>query len=203
MSTAVAELKEKKKSIEPKLISLEQYLAREERSKHKHEYYNGEILPKPDAKINHNRIASNILHYTRTACKNLKQKIEVFGDGQKIYVVATNSVFYPDAIVICDAVETLEGYTDVLIINPRVIVEIASKSTSKYDRDKKFKAYRTIPSFKEYIIIQQDYPEVESWLRERENTWNIETFTDLSKNIMLLSLGVELRLSDVYENVEF
>ncbi len=203
MSTAIALSLEKKKNSEPKRYTLEQYLAREERSKQKHEYYNGEIIPMPGAKINHNRIASNILHYTRSACKNLKQKIEVFGEGQKIYVLSTDSVFYPDAIVICEKVETLEGQEEILITNPRVIVEVASRSTSKYDRDKKFKAYRTIPSFKEYIIIQQDYSEVETWFRERETTWDIKTETDLTKNILLRSLGVEIALSDIYENVAF
>jgi Uma2 family endonuclease len=39
------------------------------------------------------------------------------------------------------------------VTNPILIAEVLSQSTRSYDKDEKFSAYRTIPSFKEYLLI--------------------------------------------------
>lgn len=84
-----------------------------------------------------------------------------------------------------------------------MIVEVLSKSTRNYDKGKKFKLYETLPSFIEYVLIEQKKPSVESWFRESPNNWNTIQETDLKKSILLRSLGVSVPLADIYENITF
>ncbi len=58
--------------------------------------------------------------------------------------------------------------TMVLIVNPSLIIEVLSSSTAAFDRGDKFRFYKFLPSFKEYILITQDQPLVEGFYREEK-----------------------------------
>jgi Uma2 family endonuclease len=62
---------------------------------------------------------------------------------------------YPDVIIIADEPEFFNNRTDT-ITNPQVVIEVLSQSTKGYDREDKFAAYRTIPTFQEYLLIDQN-----------------------------------------------
>ena len=109
---------------------------------------------------------------------------------------------YPDALVVCQEPEYWAGRED-LIVNPLLIVEVLSKSTRKYDKGDKFLLYETLPSFMEYVLIEQNEPHVEAWFQQSPNTWNKIKETDLTKSIFLRSLGVSVPLSDIYEDIVF
>jgi Uma2 family endonuclease len=189
--------------IEPtKVFTLEEYLRREERAVHKHEFYNGQIIRMAGGKARHNEIAMNIGTAIKYAVRPLPLKYRVYNSDQKIYLESEKFGVYPDAVVVCEEPEFWQGRED-LIVNPLLIVEVASKSTAQYDRKGKFELYRQLPSFKEYILVQQKTPLIESWFRLEPNTWNIDTVKDLSASILLRSLGVSISLSDVYENILF
>lgn len=199
MDTAIAI---EKKIAATKIYTLEEYLLKEERSVSKNEFYNGQIIPMPGAKYNHNKIALNTIIAIDKAISNLETYFEVINSDQKIYIAAANTALYPDAIVICEKPEFCQGRTD-LITNPMVIVEVLSRSTRRYDQKDKFALYQLLPSFKEYITIEQHKPHVESWFRQDEETWKINRSTELIQSIPIRSLGVELLLSDIYKRIEF
>ncbi|MCY7359734.1 MAG: Uma2 family endonuclease [Rudanella sp.] len=66
---------------------------------------------------------------------------------------------YPDAVVICEKPIYYQDREDT-ITNPLIVVDVLSKSTEKYDRTGKFDLYRTLPSFKEYMLVSQEYKHV-------------------------------------------
>ena len=144
----------------------------------------------------------NIGTAIKYAVRPLPLKYRVYNSDQKIYLEAEKFGVYLDAVVICEEPEFWQGRED-LIVNPLLILEEASKSTAQYDRTGKFELYRQLPSFKEYILVQQKTPTVESWFRVEGNTWNIEMVKGLTDSILLRSLGVSIALSDVYENIVF
>ncbi len=185
-----------------KIFTLEEYLRREERAVHKHEFYNGQIIKMAGGKAKHNEIAMNIGSAIKYAVRPLPLKYRVYNSDQKIYLEAEKFGVYPDAVVVCEEPEFWQGRED-LIINPLLIVEVASRSTAQYDRKGKFELYRQLTSFKEYILVQQKTASVESWFRIEPNTWNIDTVKDLSASIVLRSIGVSIPLSEVYENIVF
>ncbi len=80
---------------------------------------------------------------------------------------------------------------------------MASRSTRAYDRSDKFMLYQKIPSFKEYILVEQNRPSVESWFQVEPNIWQKTIEKDLTKSILLQSLGVSIDLSEIYEYVDF
>ena len=86
-------------------------------------------------------------------------------------------------------------------MNPKVIVEVLSKTTQDYDRGAKFEQYRTIESFVEYVLIAQDKPHVEHFVRQPDGRWLLAETNRLDDRIELQSIDAQLALADVYEKV--
>ncbi len=89
------------------------------------------------------------------------------------------------------------------VTQPIFIAEVLYNSTKNYDRSEKFADYRTIPSFQEYLLIDQVKPHVEHYIKQSENQWLFIEYDNLDDRFMLSSLGVEICLADLYENIEF
>lgn len=185
----------------PKSYTLAEYLDKEEMAVNKHQFFNGKIQQVAGAKAKHNQIALQVASALLVSVKKLSQKYKVYNSDQKIYIASENIALYPDALVISEKPEFYEGRED-LITNPLLIVEVLSKSTQGYDRGEKFMLYQRCPSFREYILIEQESLQVESWCRIKENTWERTFETDRSKSLAVRSIGVELSLEDVYADVE-
>lgn len=88
------------------------------------------------------------------------------------------------------------------MLNPVILIEVLSKSTRKYDRGEKFAAYRTIPSLKEYLTVEQSRIFIEQHVRQTNEQWSLTEFKDSQAVIPLASLGIELRVRDIYDNIE-
>lgn len=185
-----------------KKYTLEEYLQREERSLHKHHFINGDIITMPGAKLRHNLIATNTTYLLKKLTQTLEKKYLVVNSDQKIYIESANTVLYPDALVVCEVPVFWNDRED-LIVNPLLIVEVLSKSTRKYDRGNKFTFYKACPTLKEYVVIDQFEPLLESWYRVGDTTWDNTLQTDLSQSLVLRSLGIELPLKEVYDKIDF
>lgn len=197
--TAIAAIREKKIA---KIHTFAQYLAYEERSIVKNEFYNGLIIPMSGAKFNHNLIASNVMRCIGNQVENLETDYLVLNSDQKVYIEAENIALYPDSLVICGQPTFWNGRED-LITNPIVIVEVLSKSTRKYDLTDKFLLYQNLPSFKEYITIEPYKVKVCSWYHQDSETWKTNLVTDLTQSVTIRSLGITLPIAAIYRNILF
>ena len=187
----------------PKTYSLHEYLLREERTLHKHEFHNGQIIKMPGSSIKHNTIAANVtIQIGMLLEQNATENFTIINSDQKIYIALVDKVLYPDVLVVFEAPERWENRED-LLVNPLLIVEVWSKSTGNYDRNDKFMYYRMLPSFKEYVLIQQNSPKIEAFYKTTDTTWDIMTETDLTKSIALRSLGISVALQKIYKGIEF
>ena len=187
--------------ISDELFSFKEYLKREEKSFIKNNFYNGLIIPITERKARHNEIATSITSGFVVATKKLTKKYIITNSDQKIRIESANISVYPDAVVICGEPEFWNGRED-LITNPLVVVEVLSKSTSDYDLGEKFILYQRLPSFEEYITVEQETATVESWFRIAENTWQKTTVTGIENSIDVRSIGISLSLEDIYYNIE-
>lgn len=88
-------------------------------------------------------------------------------------------------------------------MNPIFIAEVLSNSTKNYDRVEKFAAYRTIPTFKEYLLIDQYTAHVEQYSKTQSQKWLFTEYSGLEAQIQLESLPCEISLVDLYEDLEF
>ncbi|MEL6638978.1 MAG: Uma2 family endonuclease [Bacteroidota bacterium] len=132
-----------------------------------------------------------------------------FHDG-RVYALAGGTVnhgliggnVYPDAMVICGGLEKSDEVVDALV-NPLLIVEVLSKSTAEYDRGDKFYFYRQLPSFKEYILIEQDRYVVDvHYKRAQRDLWQITRYEGWEQRVKLQSLNLEISMEEWYFRVE-
>jgi Uma2 family endonuclease len=186
---------------QPKFYTLGEYLAREERAKEKHEFYNGKIIKMPHAKYNHNLIAMNIACALRNELRKTGKQYIVLGE-QKIYVEAENIVIYPDALVIFDKPIFYENRHD-LLLNPLLVVEVLSRATSFYDRTTKFEFYQLIPTFQEYVLVNPKKIAIETRYQESPNLWRTTYYKAESPTVTFKHLDITLSMDEIYENVIF
>ena len=181
-------------------VSIEEYLSLEHAALEKSEYFEGEIFAMAGAKIAHCLISTNILGELRGRLKG--KKCSPYGSDLRIEVSPTGLFTYPDVSVICGPIENSVHDSDTAI-NPTLIVEILSDSTEAYDRGGKFAHYRTIPSFREYILISQTEPLVEVFFRRDDGIWELAPVKGLDATARLQSLQIELPLAEIYYEVQF
>jgi Uma2 family endonuclease len=181
-------------------LTVQEYLDLERRSETKYEYVDGTIVAMVGASPNHNRIQTNLM-------VNLYPSVdprgcEVFGGDMKVRIEKLNIYTYPDLTVTCGVPEFTDEQPAALL-NPQVIFEILSSATETYDRAGKFARYRRIPSFREYVLISQDLPMVEHYVRQDDGTWVWSAVELLEDSIVLPTLNCTLALSKIYARVIF
>ncbi len=126
----------------------------------------------------------------------------VMNNQQLVYLPQLNFSLYPDVLVVCETPKYFDN-NEVLLINPVLIVEVLSRSTGKYDRTTKFDEYKTLASFKEYVLIDQKKCYVETRFQEEPNLWREHTYTELSEKVMLKSVDCAIEMSMIYRKIEF
>jgi Uma2 family endonuclease len=199
-ATAINPLAILKPEKQPRRYTLAEYLRREERASEFLEYYDGIIKKLPLANGVHNEIMMNVGCGFKNAFKATGKKHMVMGGQQKVYMPALNLGVYPDVLVITDTPKYWDD-NQVLLINPIVIVEVLSKSTKKHDRTSKFVDYKTLESFREYVLIDQNKCYIETYYKEKQNVWHGTDYKDINESIYLKSIDCTIALADIYENI--
>lgn len=184
---------------EKKHYTIEEYLEFELNSPERHEYINGEIILMTGGTPEHNEIASILNAALRVSLRG--KSYSIFVADQRLWIPARNLYTYPDVMVVPRPLQLQPERTDT-IINPLMIAEVLSKSTKSYDRDEKFAAYRTIPTFQEYLLIDQYLPHVEQYSKTESQKWIFSEYNALDSCIVLSSLPFEITLADLYESLE-
>lgn len=183
-----------------KVYTLAEYLDFEVTSDIRHEYINGAIIPMTGGTPEHNEIASILNAALRVSLKG--KPYSVFVADQRLWIPDHHLYTYPDVMVVPRPLDRQQGRTDT-ITNPVMIAEVLSKSTKSHDRDENFSAYRTIPTFQEYLLIDQYTIQVEQYSKTGSHKWIFTEYNDRESSITLSSIPVEIHLADLYENVEF
>jgi Uma2 family endonuclease len=173
------------------LISVEDYLKRELTSDIKHELIDGCVYAMAGASANHERISVNILSEFRNHLKN--SPCEPFGSDMKLRINA--NFFYPDVMVDC----LFDNSTPYFTQTPIIIVEVLSKSTRKKDTTLKLLSYINIPGLKEYVLIEQNFVDIE--VLRRSEGWLPKHYF-LGDEITFESIGLTLSVEDIYHRVQ-
>jgi Uma2 family endonuclease len=182
-------------------LTFAEYVERELRSDVRSEYHSGEVLEMSGGTIDHSRIIRNVSGELRTLLRG--KPCEPFEANLRLYVRAYDRGFYPDAQVICGPVEYFETDTSrTTVLNPGVVIEVLSPSSAEYDRGEKLRAYLSVPSLKQYVLVESGTAYVEV-LTRREDGWLRTDASGLEGVLKLASIGVELKLSEVYLGVTF
>ncbi|AFZ25682.1 hypothetical protein Cylst_3544 [Cylindrospermum stagnale PCC 7417] len=185
---------------EQRYYTAEEYLELEEAAEYKSEYIDGQIIPMAGGTVNHNRIAGNFYAGLNIAFR--QQEYEVFNSDMRLWIPQKRIYTYPDVMIVAGEPEFFNNRQDI-ILNPQVIIEVLSKSTKAYDREDKFEAYRTIPTFQEYLLIDQNRIHVEQFSKSGKKRWTLCEYDEEDVAIALSSVPFEISLQDLYNKVKF
>jgi Uma2 family endonuclease len=185
---------------ETRYYSPAEYLELEVNSDIRHEYINGLIIPMTGGTPDHNQLALNFSGTLNFLLK--RQPYRVFVTDQRLWIPNRRIHTYPDIMVVQTPLVFEEGRKDT-ITNPVMIAEVLSTSTKSYDKDEKFAAYRTIPSFQEYILIDQYTMHVEQYSKTDNNKWIFSEYSDSHDSLNLAAISCQILLEDIYDKVDF
>ena len=180
--------------------SPEEYLMLEEGAKFRSEYQDGRIIPMTGGTPNHNQIAGNFYGTLNFATKG--QPYRVFINDLRLWIPSKRVYTYPDVMLVAGKLEFAEGRKDT-ITNAVMVAEVLSESTANYDRGDKFKLFRTIPTLREYILIDQYEMHVEQFVKTDDNKWILSEYDGADAVLRLSCVEFEMRLGDIYDRVDF
>src|SRR5436853_1218500 len=184
--------------------SIDEYLQREREAAERHEWLDGLIYAMAGESAQHSLICANItialgMRLRGTQCA-------VYSPNMKVYsgrVDSRSGLFsYPDCLVVCGPAQFHDEHRDVLI-NPRVIIEVLSPSTERYDRGKKFMRYQQNQSLTDYVLIAQTYTSIEHYSRQADGRRLYEITNKMDATVLLESISCEAPLAEVYDRIEF
>ncbi|GAB4275012.1 MAG: Uma2 family endonuclease [Methylomicrobium sp.] len=175
----------------------EEYLQLERNALYKSEFVDGRIYAMTGASRTHNLITINIAREISNQLKN--RPCEAYINDMRVKAETARSYHYPDIAIVCGEPAFEDAQTDTLT-NPTVIIEVLSPSTEAYDRGAKFMHYRQIESLREYLLISQERPSIERYVRQHE-AWLLTEATGLDASVHLDTIDCVLRLEEVYDKV--
>ncbi len=185
-------------AIEENYITVEEYLAIDERSKYRHEYFDGEVYQPAGAKFSHNLISSNISFNLRKQFED--KNCDVVSSDLRVKIDETH-YFYPDIVVVCNPQFTTDIFDT--LENPTIIVEITSKSTASRDHDEKRLAYLQLESLNDYLIVSQKEIRIEHYSRKTKDEWSYKFYESIDQTISLKSLQATITVKEIYRKIEF
>jgi Uma2 family endonuclease len=180
-------------------ITLDDFVAAAEGSEERLEFVDGQILAMSGASLEHGLIVGRIA----TALSNQLRgrPCGVVSQGTLVRAQAGDDTFLPDVAVFCGPPERdrLRGVD--LLLNPVLLVEVLSPSTTNYDHGRKWESYRGIGSLQHYLLVAQDKARVERYTRHGEHFWHYTETLGLDGVVQIESLNVSLTLAGIYEGV--
>ncbi len=187
-------------ALQKPFLTPEQYLEIERQAENKSEYYAGQMFAMAGASRAHNLIVGNVVREIGNRLKG--RPCETYPSDMRVLVSAAGLYTYPDVSVACGEPEFWDGKIDVLL-NPVVIFEVLSDSTEAYDRGAKFALYQRLASLQEYVLVSQNTPRVETYLRQTGDTWLYSRVDGLNADAVLQTLSCRLPLPELYDRVTF
>jgi Uma2 family endonuclease len=179
-------------------MSVEEYIAFEERSEIRHEFIHGTLYPMPGTTRTHNYICQNLSFWLRFLLK--KAAFQIFQENVKVRVTHDRDYTYPDIVLTSDP-RDLESGNEYLIYHPSVIFEVISKTSRVEDSADKFIRYKNIESLQNYILVDSEKQWVEVRAKLDNGDWEASTYLPSDERFPVPALGIELSFEAVYEGV--
>ncbi len=178
----------------PTPISVDDYLDGETRTEIKHEYLDGEVVAMGGSSAKHGLVVTGLglaigQHARRKGC-------QLFIADMKVRVDHADQTYfyYPDLLLACDPQDREPYYRR----HPCIAVEVPSPSTERIDRREKLFAYQTIPSLREYVLVDPD----KRWVEVYRFGETVRHETIVEGSFRLDCLDAVIALDEVYIDAE-
>ncbi|MGE0395712.1 MAG: Uma2 family endonuclease [Kofleriaceae bacterium] len=174
-------------------VSYAEYVAIANDAGVKYEYVEGEIHAMAGGSVAHARLIARITGILDRALEG--RPCIVMPSDMRVRIRAADRATYPDLFVVCGDIQR-DPDDDHAVINPSVIVEVLSDSTSDTDRTDKFAAYRRLPTLQEYVLISQRERRVEVYRRDGRR-WHLDEY-GAGEALALEVIPSDVAVDDVY-----
>ena len=186
--------------VQLKYYTPEKYLELEEKSDTKNEYLDGEIIPMVGGTTNHNQIAINFCRAFPLTINN--QDYYIYINDVKLWIPDYRFYTYPDLMII-EGEPVYQSENKNIVTNPKIIIEVLSDSTQNYDKTEKFRAYRSLPSLQEYILISQSSYYVEQFIKQTEQQWLFNAIEGENNHLALDGIDFSISFPQLYHRIIF
>ena len=178
------------------IITEQGYLELDRAARYKSEFVDGAVYAMSGGTLRHSSLAARLIGYFSRQLDG--KKCFVLTSDARIRTPKSGSYFYPDLSIICGEPEAYKDDKD-LLVNPTVIVEVLSPSTSDYDHGKKFMHYREIPTLQDYLLVHTEEILVEQYTRQSDGMWLLSDHPGPDAIVSLSSINCALHPGPIYE----
>lgn len=177
-------------------FTLEEYLDLEAQSSIQHEFVAGEIYDMADPSRDHEIVAMNLAAPLHVHVQDRPCRVYTGRRQLQFRIDQDEFVYRPDVWLACGEGRDSKGkYVD----EPRLVIEVLSPSTARFDRREKVASYREIPSIEEYVVVAPKPANVVIYRRAQQ--WRPQTVEALDGVLELQSVGLSLPLGRIYKGV--
>ena len=166
-------------------------------SPYRYELIDGIVYDMTGSTPEHSTIAANIESLIR---EQIGKKGPCHAHRDQYVIIPGKPPVVPDVVLTCDRADWDKDkrLKPFMIRSPRLVVEVLSPSTERYDRTEKFARYMRCPTLEVYMLVSQDEQYIEVY--RRSISWKQERFST-GQTIQLEPLHINLPLGLVYEGV--
>ncbi len=173
------------------------YLAAEQGSERRHEFFDGVIVAMAGGSDEHNAIASR---FAGLFVVRVRRGCRSYTPDQRFWTAATTRGRYSDGSIICGKPEH-PPHDAQATTNPSVIVEVLSPSSAGDDGDKR-RDFQSLASLQAYVLVAQDARWVKVYRRTERGEWRAEpdVYRD-GDSFDLPSLTRPIAVDEVYDDI--
>lgn len=177
-----------------------EYLPRERAAEFRSDLCDGQLVPRAESSINHNRISTNLIGSVGNCLRD--GPCHTLSCTQRVGVPSADFYGYPDMLVLCEH-PRFDPLCDETITNPQVIIEIVSPETAAYDLGEKFRNYQRSETVREYAAVHENLPFVMHYHRRHDGQWVLKFIDGLDAVFALATVPVRVPLADIYRDIDF
>jgi Uma2 family endonuclease len=181
-------------------LTIEEYIELDKNSEERFEYFDGEVFNMSGVHPNHALLESRLI--TSLSIQLAGRGCFVYPSNLRVKVPSMPPYRYPDLSVLYSKPEFEEHSGVLCLLNPVVLIEVLSPSTEAFDRGEKFSHYKSIPSFRDYLLIAQNQKNITHYVKQSERSWLQTEYSD-GEVLQIASLECELDVDALYIGINF
>jgi Uma2 family endonuclease len=174
-------------------LTVQDYLRGEEHSEIRHEFIDGQVFAMGGASRRHGLLSVSLSLLLGPKAREKKCQLFIADMKVRLAISGKDIFYYPDLVLSCDVTDRASHFSQ----TPCLIIEVLSDTTERIDRREKMLAYQTLPSLEEYILVAQDYAQIEIYRRRAD--WHPEIHTEGTFTLECLDLTTTV--AEVYQDL--
>lgn len=180
----------------PKRATYADYLATEQTSERRHEFFDGVIVAMAGGSDEHNAIVAQLGALLSIGVRG--SRCRYYPSDQRFWIASRMRGRYSDGSIICGPPEH-PAHDDQATTNPTVVVEVLSPSSEGDDDGEKRSDFQSLASLEAYVLVAQDQRRVKVY-RRAGREWRMATYGH-GDSFELPTLATSIPVAEVYDGI--